>query len=174
MKTSTILLTVAAVGIAAYFVSKKISSLKSSDGGDDRITTTPPNPYGVTADKTTAENLKAANEYLQQTDAERTRAVVEKEYSKQIAAAGTTGRAQLTTTPTGQQVVVGPTGNVYIQKGDSRTYSYSPGATTKVLGASLISTSSAAKTAQKAATSASIAKALSGPKISAKGKYKAL
>jgi len=98
-------------------------------------------------------------------------AAVRDTYAAQIQQASASGRAAMTTSPSGQQVVAGPTGNVYVQVSGNK-YAYAPGPSTPVLGASFISSSkSSAPTAGQQAIKASINKALTGPKVSAKGKY---
>lgn len=90
-------------------------------------------------------------------------------YAKETARASSSGRAQVTNTS-----VVGTTGNIYIKvPGTQSSYKYVPGASTKTLGASAGSSSASKTATQKAKTAASISKATSGPKISAKGKYTA-
>lgn len=153
-----------------------------------------PSSQSVSANRVSASNmLQQANAWrAQQTQIEQqqlyqqaavkagitspTSFIPEAQLSVMRTTAASSGRAA-TAVIAGREVTVGPTGNIYTQVSGSK-YTYTPGPTTQPLGAALISSSKVSggpsasqAAATKASIRASIRKATTGPKVSAKGKY---
>jgi len=162
MKTSTIL-TLGALGVGAYFLFTSMQKNGSTDGATTGGSSSVPiNPYGVTATKTTEENLASANAYLGQPNAF-DYSVADK-VIKAKTSPTTPGRAT-TYTYSGKTITIGPTGNVYSTDPVTGKGTYSPGPNTKVLGATFVSSTSAKKEAAKTKIASDVKKALSGPKV---------
>jgi len=144
MKTSTLtLLALAGVGIYLY-------TRKPETSSDNAV---PLNPYGVTANKTTKENLDAANTYRANQQTEATNIV-----NSLISKASATNRSQQVTTKSGVEITAGPSGNTYFTDTATGKGVFSIGASSSTPKAStIVSASDKNLAARQAANKAKLA-----------------